>query len=233
MFPLSVENQKIARNIVEKLKAEREKRGDKLSVITFKYLQDILDKNEKNFVQKLIDVKPKDYGKLEPFLGILPVPKNLKKIKGQEYIWKNEKKEIAIQYLPRNVYKAYKKLNKAVKKDLGRQLLIKSGYRSPAYQVLTFLYYLVEEHKFNHARTMPFVAIPGYSEHGYPRLQAIDFITQDGIIQGREASFENTKEYEWLLKNAQKFHFYLSYPKNNKYNVAFEPWHWHYENPKT
>ena len=192
----------------------------------------ILDKNEKNFIQKLINIKPKKYGKLEPFLGILPVPKNLKKIKKQKYVWKDEKKEIATQYLPRKVYKAYKKLNKAIKKDLRRKLLIKSGYRSPAYQALTFLYFLVEEYKFDHTRTIPLVAIPGYSEHGYPPKQAIDFITQDGIIQGKEKNFENTKEYEWLLKNAQKFHFYLSYPKNNKYNVAFESWHWHYEHSK-
>jgi D-alanyl-D-alanine carboxypeptidase len=73
------------------------------------------------------------------------------------------------------------------------------------------------------------VALPGYSEHGYPPRQAIDFITADGISFGPEKVFDETQEYGWLLKNAQKFGFYLSYPKNNKQEMAFEPWHWHYK----
>lgn len=232
MFPLSSENKKITNDIVKKLKIEREEKGDELPIITFDYLYSILNKNEEKFVKKFIHIKPESYGKLEKFLGIMPVPKNLKKITKQKYIWKNEEKEITTQYLPRNVYKAYTRLNKALKKDLQKQLLVKSGYRSPAYQVLVFLYYLAEKYAFDYSQTMSIVAIPGYSEHGHPPTQAIDFITQSGVIWGDQICFNETKEYAWLLKNAEKFNFYLSYPKNNKYNVAFEPWHWRYNAPR-
>ena len=70
------------------------------------------------------------------------------------------------------------------------------------------------------------VAFPGYSEHGDPVRQAVDFITTNDNDWRR---FKKTPEYKWLSKNAYKFNFYLSYPKGNKDGIMFEPWHWHYE----
>lgn len=232
MFPLSNENKQIARNIVEKLKIERQEKDDKLPIISFKYLYKILNKIEKEFVIDLLELSPKEYGFKGSFLGIKPVPLFLKRIKNQKYIEGGEEKEIAIQYLPLKIWHAYKKLNRAIQKDLEKQLLVKSGYRSPAYQALIFLYYLVEKYKFDHARTMSLVAIPGYSEHGYPPRQAIDFITQNETVWEDEVRFGETEEYKWLLKNANKYNFYLSYSKNNPWGVAFEPWHWHYKKSK-
>jgi D-alanyl-D-alanine carboxypeptidase len=40
-------------------------------------------------------------------------------------------------------------------------------------------------------------------------------------------NFETTPAYEWLVKNAYKFGFALSYPKDNAYYI-FEPWHWRF-----
>lgn len=228
MFPLSNKNKEIAVSVVEKLKTQRQEKGGKLPIISFEYLYNILNNEERLFVTNLLKQNPKEYGFKEQFLGIKKVPLFLKKIKNQKYLWEGEEKVVAPQYLPRNVWRAYKKLNKDMQKDIQKIVLVKSGYRSPAYQVLTFLYYLVEEFKFDYKKTMALVALPGYSEHGYPPHQAIDFITEDSIITGPEKSFDETKEYEWMLKNANKYNFYLSYPKNNPYNVAFEPWHWHY-----
>ena len=34
--------------------------------------------------------------------------------------------------------------------------------------------------------------------------------------------------FRWLKKNAAKFHFKLSFNKDNKY-IDYEPWHWRYE----
>ena len=33
---------------------------------------------------------------------------------------------------------------------------------------------------------------------------------------------------KWLIKNAAKFHFKLSFTKDNKF-IDYEPWHWRYE----
>jgi zinc D-Ala-D-Ala carboxypeptidase len=40
--------------------------------------------------------------------------------------------------------------------------------------------------------------------------------------------FESTDEYKWLEKNAKKFGFYLTNPRNNKLGTIYEPWHWAY-----
>ena len=92
-----------------------------------------------------------------------------------------------------------------------------------------FVFYL-SNHDYSIRETVKFVALPGYSEHGAPKCQAIDFINAEGI-NGEEnaADFENLEENKWLLANARRFGFVLSYPKNAPSGITYEPWHWHYE----
>jgi D-alanyl-D-alanine carboxypeptidase len=64
-------------------------------------------------------------------------------------------------------------------------------------------------------------AIPGYSEHHSGR--AVDICADSNIP---EDEFHRTGTFAWLLENAAKFNFNLSYPRNNKHGMIFEPWHW-------
>jgi LAS superfamily LD-carboxypeptidase LdcB len=68
-----------------------------------------------------------------------------------------------------------------------------------------------------------FSADQGYSEHQLGTT--MDFTTTNlgGGLQG----FDTTPAYEWLTKNAHKYGFVLSYPKDNAYYI-FEPWHWRF-----
>jgi len=68
-----------------------------------------------------------------------------------------------------------------------------------------------------------FSADQGYSEHQLGTT--IDFITTG--LNGQLEGFETTVAYQWLLANAYKYGFILSYPENNQYYI-FEPWHWRY-----
>jgi D-alanyl-D-alanine carboxypeptidase len=68
-----------------------------------------------------------------------------------------------------------------------------------------------------------FSADQGYSEHQLGTT--LDFTTEG--LGGGLGNFETTKAYEWLMQNAHKYGFTLSYPKNNAYYV-FEPWHWRF-----
>ncbi|NCN52797.1 M15 family metallopeptidase [Candidatus Parcubacteria bacterium] len=68
-----------------------------------------------------------------------------------------------------------------------------------------------------------FSADQGYSEHQLGTT--LDFTTE-GIGGGLDG-FGNTKAYQWLLNNAYKYGFVLSYPENNGYYI-FEPWHWRF-----
>ncbi len=65
-------------------------------------------------------------------------------------------------------------------------------------------------------------AAPGFSEHHSGR--AIDISTPDSAPM--ETEFEQTRAFEWLLENARQYDFRLSYPRNNRHRIAYEPWHW-------
>lgn len=68
-----------------------------------------------------------------------------------------------------------------------------------------------------------FSADQGYSEHQLGTT--VDFTTasSNGMLDG----FNRTPAYAWLLENAYKHGFVLSYPEGNAYYV-FEPWHWRF-----
>jgi LAS superfamily LD-carboxypeptidase LdcB len=39
-------------------------------------------------------------------------------------------------------------------------------------------------------------------------------------------AFEKTQAFEWLIENATRFNFRLSYPRKNNMGIVYEPWHW-------
>ncbi len=68
-----------------------------------------------------------------------------------------------------------------------------------------------------------FSADQGYSEHQLGT--AIDFTNP--TVGSTLDNFEKTPEYTWLVNNAYKFGFILSYPSGNQY-YQYEPWHWRF-----
>ena len=198
-------------------------------LISFNDLYAFLSREEKKLIDKVCSVEPKDYGKKHTvFYGIRPIPKNLVAIANQTYFSANNKKIIKVktQYLPKLVFTVFLKIKKAMRKDLGKSINITSGYRSPAYQAV-ILFITFFENKWNVKKTLWRLTLPGCSEHGYSLRQAIDVAPENGIKNIKD--FNKTKEYAWLLQYAKKFGFSLSYPKDNKFGVMFEPWHWRFE----
>lgn len=68
-----------------------------------------------------------------------------------------------------------------------------------------------------------FSADQGYSEHQLGTT--VDIVDVD--TGATNQSFAKTKAYDWLLDNAYRYGFVLSYPENNQYYI-FEPWHWRF-----
>ncbi|MBX2866586.1 D-alanyl-D-alanine carboxypeptidase family protein [Candidatus Kaiserbacteria bacterium] len=68
-----------------------------------------------------------------------------------------------------------------------------------------------------------FSADQGYSEHQLGT--AVDFTTEG--LGGGLNGFGNTEAFEWLVDNAYKYGFVLSYDENNQYYI-YEPWHWRF-----
>ena len=115
-------------------------------------------------------------------------------------------------------------MKKEAKKD-GIYLVFLSGYRSVNLQKDIF-YSLKSIRNQDATERARVSAPPGYSEHstGF----AIDIGDATQRETDFETEFENTDAFIWLKKNAAKFHFKLSFNKNNKY-IDYEPWHWRYE----
>jgi len=116
------------------------------------------------------------------------------------------------------------KMRDEAKKD-GIFLVFLSGYRSINLQndIFYSLKSIRNQEAVERARVS---APPGYSEHstGF----AIDIGDATQRETDFETEFENTNAFRWLKKNAAKFHFKLSFNKNNQY-IDYEPWHWRYE----
>ena len=69
-------------------------------------------------------------------------------------------------------------------------------------------------------------APPGYSEHhtGY----AVDIGDSRSPATNLSTNFDKTRAYKWLSINAARYSFELSFAKNNRQGVSYEPWHWRY-----
>ena len=204
----------------------QKKKEGKAPLITFDELYQGLNGEERQFLDRVRLINPqKSFGFQGNYQGESSEAVRFKRLHKQKIRKKGKTESLDPQYLPEKVYKDYKKMMKAMKKGIGKELLVESGYRSPTYQLYTFLYYL-PKHGYCLKETGHWVALPGYSEHGAPERQAIDFINEEGINgEDNAEEFERLPEYEWLLIRAKEFGFELSYPRGQK-GITFEPWHW-------
>lgn len=202
------------------------------AIVDYNLLISELNFYEKDFVEKIFSINPKTLGFKGRFYS-KDKPKKLKQIESITLNLNGNPIETGIQYCPEHSYNDFVLMIIKMKNDIGRELFIDSGYRSPGRQAYLFFYYLIRSNEYSLMENAKWIAMPGFSEHGSPINNAIDFVNKYGIngfSEGQTAKdFEELPEYKWLLENANNFNFYLSYPKNNLLGVAFEPWHWHWE----
>ncbi len=205
---------------------QRKKEGT-APLITFEEMVQRLSPDQREFVEQFRSIDP---AQLNGASRRLPPPspsQRFIRIDRQTVFRNSRSKRMDVQYLPAEAYEAYRRMMAAMEADLGKRLLVESGYRSPAYQFYLFLFYM-PKHGTSIRETNRHVALPGCSEHGSPAFQAIDFITPEGINgEDRPEEFEELQEYGWLHARAKEFGFHLSYPRGG--DSAFEPWHWHWE----
>lgn len=102
----------------------------------------------------------------------------------------------------------------------GVNLRVQSAYRSFGTQSILKSTYAVT---YGAGTANKFSADQGYSEHQLGTT--LDFTTE--ATKGALVGFDKTPEYQWLLANAYRFGFVISYPAGNAY-YKFEPWHWRF-----
>lgn len=165
---------------------------------------DKLSKTDKEFLQK--------YSKVY-FLNEHYVPEALAHI-SKDFLYES-KKEVWVHSKVLSYLEALLK----DAKDSGMDLKIISAYRSFDEQSSLKGVYTVNYG--SGANT--FSADQGYSEHQLGTT--LDFTTTS--VGATFSGFSKTPEYKWLLANAYKYGFILSYPKDNTY-YQYEPWHFRF-----
>lgn len=111
---------------------------------------------------------------------------------------------------------------RAAASNAGVDLQLISAFRSMNYQTSIIRKKIEEGHSMR--KILRVSAPPGYSEHHGGR--AVDITTHG--CRPLEESFAETRAYRWLQANARFFGFRESYPRNNRHQIAWEPWHWFY-----
>ncbi len=117
---------------------------------------------------------------------------------------------------------AWKRMKEAARAE-GIHLYIISAFRSIARQSE-----IIERKRrkgLSEEEIIRVSALPGFSEHHTGR--ALDLNTPD--CPALEEQFEDSPAFQWLIKNASHFGFELRYPRENKYGISYEPWHWFYK----
>jgi D-alanyl-D-alanine carboxypeptidase len=108
----------------------------------------------------------------------------------------------------------------------GVDLRVISGFRSVALQNHLF-FDVKSERNQSAAERAKLSAPPGFSEHS----TGFSVDLGDGSRPGTNLKpvFESTPAFTWLQRNANRYHFRLSFPKDNRQGVSYEPWHWRFE----
>lgn len=102
----------------------------------------------------------------------------------------------------------------------GTRLYVYSAYRSFAEQKALKNSYSVT---YGAGTANSFSADQGYSEHQLGTT--VDVITPG--LGGELDGFDKTAAFQWMINNAYRFGFVMSYPKGNSYYI-YEPWHWRF-----
>lgn len=119
---------------------------------------------------------------------------------------------------------AYQEMQSAAQQE-GVSLVPLSGFRTLTDQDYLFFGKKAERGQVA-AERAKVSAPPGYSEHhtGY----ALDIGDANVPALNLSPDFENTPAFKWLKINAPFHSFEISFPKNNKQGVTYEPWHWRF-----
>ena len=164
-----------------------------------------------------------------PLIGVKSPPSPDGRLLGH-YPYPEALKEDLVSIYPgleihKDTYRALKLMRSAAAAD-GINLVFLSGYRSIELQRQIFYERKSSRNQIAIERAKV-SAPPGYSEHstGY----AIDFGDSTMRETDFEEDFQFTPAFQWLKRNAAKYHFVLSFPKGNPQKVSYEPWHWRYE----
>ncbi|HSW80418.1 MAG TPA: hypothetical protein VLG47_06585, partial [Candidatus Saccharimonadales bacterium] len=170
--------------------------------LRFSQLDEMLSNDQKLLVEKILKLNPKNFGVKTPYIGLEEVPNRLAIISDQQFKINGQVQKISDVYIPDQILKNFNTMNAAFQNDYpNRKLLIESAYRSPASQIITFVYWLYTAYNGDIAKTIRHASPPAYSQHTSASKTALDIKNIDGLPSDTQLDeFKNTVEYKWLKK---------------------------------
>lgn len=105
---------------------------------------------------------------------------------------------------------------------VGGSVLALSCHRSLAYQQAVFC----RETQTAAGERAISVAPPGHSEHATGYALDFAFRPRRNDCPDAEACIAATPAFRWLVRNAPRYGFEMSFPAGNRQRVKWEPWHW-------
>jgi len=131
--------------------------------------------------------------------------------------------EIGGQLLEPAAADAFQAMVRAARQE-GAHIVLRSGYRSHSRQSWLF-FGVAAARGISLAERARVSAPPGYSEHHTGFALDLD----DGQDpQPMQQSFERTRAGKWLIANAHRFCFEMSFPRDNPQGIDYGPWHWRF-----
>jgi LAS superfamily LD-carboxypeptidase LdcB len=207
---------------------EHNSKNQRVAATSWGSLKQNVSPHAQKLVRAIRSLDPRQYGSSRKKVS-QSTASNLVILRNQTFQTTSDKHRLPPRLLPAHTYRSFQRMNSQLGSDLGKQLVVKSGYRSPAYQLYIFLYNL-KEYSWDIDKTLETVALPGYSEHaGTP--QALDLRAKKHVGHEQSYDFSRTPHYHWLKENGSDYGFSMSYQKNNKTGTQFEPWHWKHSHP--
>lgn len=229
---MAMQTHSIRSNVTSIIRKVHRARFNGATPETFEFddLFTLLSPSERAMADSILKLNPRDFHIKGTFYGITSVPEELIKIPPHEFKRNGVQCRTTPQFVPKLTYASFKDMALKMDQESGRSILIESGYRSPAYQLVVFLRYF-QHFDYDTQKALKRVALPGYSQHGYPPKQGLDFMTLYGSpSEDQPTDFAKTDEYEWLCKHAALFGFEIPYFDGNPEGISFEPWHWMHVN---
>jgi D-alanyl-D-alanine carboxypeptidase len=170
-------------------------------------------------VTRCVEESPKKYPLYNACFGHLPYPEAPRR----------ELVSVGQETLRSTAAQKYREMVNAAR-QAGVRMYDISGFRDIATQ--NYLFYEIAAQRGQSYRQRSLVsAPPGFSEHhtGY----AIDIGDANDPSTELKESFERTRVFAWLVQNAEKYGFELSFRRGNVQKIAYEPWHWRFVGDST
>src|ERR1039458_3760671 len=144
-------------------------------------LWSVADLDSRALIEKILQINPTDFGFKGKKIKFESIPVDIIVIDNSKYAKEGEYTFFDKTYLPRPVYSAFSTMAEEFNKSYrNRELLVGTGYRSPACQIITLVYILAKIYDFDLNKTLKQVAFPEYSTHSSVSETAIDVLNVDG-----------------------------------------------------